>query len=300
MKFTILKPFSIMKNQKGFSLLEVTVAAAVMIIMGFMMMTMQSNLKRSNNFLEFQLKRAQLQAAIVGQVLNNSDNCLCLFQGAGPIPVAGAPTLPGAPTPTQIGRFSLPTPGSCAGATIPVALVNTAGTIDGLKLTSVQVQNIVNVSGAYSANLAVKIQSMKEVSGPATLAMNIPININTAPGTPGNVLFAGCGSAGGAGAGGFTSELLANTGYVEFPNGLILQWGRVTVNSNGVTTVYFPKPFTAVPYSITVSGTSDSGTNSQDNWPTLYRHPANTTTTYFQIFSANGANDPMSWMAVGK
>lgn len=127
---------------QGMSLIEVMVAVGVMSVMTLVMMTMQENQLKSNNYLEFQLKRTQLQNALNGQVLNDPKNCACLFAGSSPFPAT--PTPPGttlSAAPNQIGRYNFVTPGVCATATMPQPLVNNVG-IDGLKATSIQLVKI--------------------------------------------------------------------------------------------------------------------------------------------------------------
>src|SRR5690606_14563271 len=100
-------------HQNGVTLVEVLVVAGFMSILMMAMITMQTHQSKSNNYLEFQLKRTQLQQVIVSQVLSDAQNCACLFAGASPFPAnptgAGA-TLTGV-SPTQVGRYNFVTPG---------------------------------------------------------------------------------------------------------------------------------------------------------------------------------------------
>lgn len=59
----------------------------------------------------------------------------------------------------------------------------------------------------------------------------------------------------------------ASPGYVRLPNGLLIQWGRMTnlnANSNGIATINFPIAFTSGPLSITVTE-GNNATNTFDN-----------------------------------
>jgi type II secretory pathway pseudopilin PulG len=172
------------------SLMEVMVVIAIMGVLLSAMMSLFSQQMKSNNFLEFQNKREQLRLAIMGQFLNTQQNCNCLFQGAAQFPIAGTPALSGFTPPTMIGRYTLPAPGVCG--TIVSPFVDNVG-IDGIQLSSVNLKNITNgVGGVYSGTLEVSIQSLKQVAGPSTIFLTIPVAVVTTPAGPGNVNFNGC------------------------------------------------------------------------------------------------------------
>lgn len=95
----------------------------------------------------------------------------------------------------------------------------------------------------------------------------------------------------------FVAELLQPNGYVMFPNGLMMQWGRASANANGQTTIPFNVPFPNQAFSVTVSGTNDNGDNAQDNWPTVYRNTM--TRNAFVVHSADDQADPITWIAFG-
>lgn len=234
--------------ERGFSLLEVMIVTGVMGFMVLAMLTMQSNQLKSNNYLEFQLKRTQLQNALIGQVLNDPLNCSCLFAGASAFAVN--PTKPGATltgvAPTQIGRYQFVTPGDCSTATIPQPLVDGAG-IDGLKTTSIQLKDIMNVSGAYSGSVVVNLESTKEMLGPKTLAIKIPVSITTAP-SGSNVKFVSCSL-------GATSAAISN---FELANLDAPISGTKTLAVNQISTVKVVSDSTvkAVTLGITYSGSN--------------------------------------------
>jgi len=97
----------------------------------------------------------------------------------------------------------------------------------------------------------------------------------------------------------FLQTRLSPNGHVQFPNGLIMQWGRFRVSPNGRTTIYFTKAFEREAFSITVSGTRDFSINSKDNAPTLFDHPRATNKISFQVQSSSNSSEPISWMAIG-
>ena len=163
-------------NAKGLSLIEVIVTSSIAGVLMMAMMAMQQHQLKLNNYLEFQLKRNQLQNTLIGQVLNDPSNCACLFNGAQPF--AADPTAPGATltgvSPTQIGEYEFGTPGDCTTATMPVPLVNNTG-IDGIRTTAIRLTNIMNVAGSYNGDLLISLESTKQVAGPKSLPIRIPV-----------------------------------------------------------------------------------------------------------------------------
>ncbi len=97
----------------------------------------------------------------------------------------------------------------------------------------------------------------------------------------------------------FVAESIGANGYVTFPNGLMMQWGRAVANPNATTTINFNVPFPNQAFSVVVSGTNDVGGNQQDNWPAVWRHSTNTTRFSFAVHSSNDSADGISWMAYG-
>jgi hypothetical protein len=140
--------------------------------------SLQQHQLKSNNYLEFQLKKVQLENSLLSQVLNDPNNCSCLFQGSPAIPQN--PPAPGATlsgvTPNQIGRYRFVTPGDCSTATIPQPLVQSTGQ-EGVRSSAILLKNIQNISGAYSGELEVQLESLKPVAGPKNLSIRIPVNI---------------------------------------------------------------------------------------------------------------------------
>lgn len=174
-------------RESGFTLVEIVIVAGIMAVVMFSVMTMQTNLSRSNNFLEFQLKRTQLHGSILGQVLTDPNNCKCLFSGAAEFPATGAAELMGYTPKSEVGAFD---PTNCA-APLTNPMITTAG-LDGLKLISTELKNITPSAGVFTGDLFVNIESSKNVLGPKELPIKIPVTVATVPGSPGNVVFDGC------------------------------------------------------------------------------------------------------------
>ncbi len=179
-------------SKGGFTLVELMIASGVMAVMMFAMISMQTNQMKTNNFLEFQLKKTQLHGSILGQVISDPYNCNCLFNGAAEFPTTGTSELTGYTPPAAIGVFGI---AGCAAA-IPNPLVTSAG-LDGLKLISTKLKNIVPVGSDFSGDLLINVESTKEILGPKELNIKIPVTVITDPGSPGNVAFKGCTSKGG-------------------------------------------------------------------------------------------------------
>ena len=181
-------------------MIEVMIASAIGLVVMLGALTFFQNQNKANNYVEFQGKREQLRLTLLGQFLNDPNNCKCLFGGATEFPVAGIAALTGV-TPTQVGRYNFTTPGDCSTATLPAPFVTNAG-VDGLRTTAIQLKKIVNISGTYQAEFTLALQSLKEVLGPKDILLTIPVAVATVAGTPGNVAFASCSSSTGGGGGG--------------------------------------------------------------------------------------------------
>lgn len=204
-----------LRNQSGMTLVEVMIVAGIMTVSALAMLMMNANQMKATNHLEFQLKREQLRMVLLGQFLNDPNNCKCLFQGASPYPSSGAAQL-GGTAPTAIGPYRFTTPGNCATATMPAPFVTTAG-LDGLRATSITLNDVTPTSGV----LTVAVQSMKETLGPAAVnPIRIPVAVqSTAAG--GNQIFQSCAASGSGGgfAGGRCRLVLETWGNDDCTSG---------------------------------------------------------------------------------
>lgn len=233
------------RNKFGFSLVETLLVVGIASVIMLAMASMQKNQSLTNNFIEFQLKRTQLQGAILGQFLNDPANCQCLFRGASEFPVAGTSGLSGV-NPTQIGRYQFVTPGNCNTATVPMPLVSNTG-VDRVQTTSIRLRNIMNVSGAYSGNLIVNVRSMKDVLGPRDLPITIPVSLQVVPGSPGNVVFQSCSLLAAASSSPLPTIVTASPPCGQYPG------GQSTVNCPGGL-----RPFSCNVFKLSSAGEEDS------------------------------------------
>jgi prepilin-type N-terminal cleavage/methylation domain-containing protein len=207
----------------GFSLVEVMVAGAIFGVIALASAAFFSNQQKMNNFVEFRAKKVQLQNTISGQFLNDRNNCKCLFNGASNFPITGTPQIAGV-TPTSIGRYQFVTPGDCSTATLPQPWITAAG-VDDLQTESISILDVGTPSGGvYSANLQVRIRSMKEVNGPNTVVFSIPIAVTTTPVNATTVAFDSCSNT--------ASGSLAGLDYSPSDNG-ILTWQAAFLNRSG-------------------------------------------------------------------
>lgn len=181
-------------NKKGFSIIEVMVAVGLLTLVMLAATTFFAQQLKANHFLEFQSKREQLRLAMLGQVLNNPANCKCLFNGAANFSSAGASDLTGYADPHAIGRFE---PADCS-AGVPNPLVDKNG-FDGLKLISTSLKNISFAGGTYGGELMITIEASKEVAGPKTLLLKIPVAVLTTDAGGGMRTFEGCANSTGFG-----------------------------------------------------------------------------------------------------
>jgi type II secretory pathway pseudopilin PulG len=182
-----------MNNQRGFTMIQALIGGAMVAIVALMATTAHQNQVKGQNFVEFHGKAESIRSAIIGQFLSTNDNCKCFFASAAQFPATGVGQLSATP-PTSIGRMNFPTPGSCAGSTIPNPITSQAG-IDGVKALSFQLAGITPVSGQYTAQLLVRLESMKEVLGPKEKLLKFPVTVKTSPGAGANVVFEGCSSS---------------------------------------------------------------------------------------------------------
>lgn len=186
---------SLLKNQRGMSLMEVIIAMGLMMVGALAMMMMQENNMKGVAGLEFKLKRQELRTMINRQVLTDPNHCKCMFEGLAPFNAPASPpgiTLTGA-NPTQIGRFKFATPGHCAGATIPNPILSTTKEMDDIIATEFKITDVTGFDGVYSGNLMISMKTDKKVTGPSSVSMKIPVSLITES-SGGNVVFQGCSS----------------------------------------------------------------------------------------------------------
>lgn len=168
------------------------VAAGLLTIVMLAATQFLANLEKSVGYYTFLNKKEQLRSTILGQVLNNPNNCKCMFNGATEFPAAGISELIGYTTPTALGVYI---PSDCSGG-VAIPFVNNAG-MDGLKLNSVKLKNILPSAVNYKGELSIELGSTKSVLGPQELHLNLPVVVKTTPGSPGHLVFDSCSTAAG-------------------------------------------------------------------------------------------------------
>ncbi len=284
-------------GNKGFTLIEVIIVAGLMGGVALVMAELFKGQQKQTAKIELLYKTEQLRSVILGQVLDDPLNCKCMFESAPEFPSA-VPVIT-APSPTEIGKYDFIVPGDCSTG-IPKPILNSSlRGIDDVKLMSAEITNAQFISGEYFGDLIILVSSAKQVTGVNQQQLKIPVKLLTSNGSPGNQRFEGCNIAGAASGSVFTREIIGDNGLIEFPNGLIMQWGKDNIDE-GVETVIFTEPFPTEVFSVTISGTNKSGTGKKDNVPAVYRHNSNTTLSSFKVTTAAEDDHDISWFAIGR
>jgi hypothetical protein len=93
------------------------------------------------------------------------------------------------------------------------------------------------------------------------------------------------------------SQVLSSSGYVKYNNGIIIQWGIITVSTSNQysASITFPTPFSNTNYSISISQYSTANTG---NWQTaaVLMFGSKTTTG---VTTQSQHTDRLQWIAVG-
>ncbi len=182
-----------MKPQSGFSLVEALVSVAIVGIVALAFAAVTTQNLKSAAYIDFLGKKELLRQALTNSILNKPINCKCLFNPTGGtvFPATGVTSLTYSATISNLGVYNFTTPGDRTTATVPSPLISSTG-IDGLKLNSTNISNIISNSGDYSGTLEVDVEALNEVLGPKQHKIKIPVNIGTIPSSAGNVEFMGC------------------------------------------------------------------------------------------------------------
>lgn len=85
----------------------------------------------------------------------------------------------------------------------------------------------------------------------------------------------------------------ASNGYIKFSNGIIIQWGRVSIDATSNSTITLPTAFTSTNYKVTATIYSTTAT-SQKN-VSVYNY----TTTSFIMYNGQGGTMSYDWIAIG-
>jgi hypothetical protein len=144
------------------------------------------------------------------------------------------------------------------------AVVNTPATFN----NNVAVTGVVTITGNVSTTDSLAVTNNAVVSNGLIVSKSATFETNT-----------------------FTlgSYSAANPGYTRLPNGLLLQWGNVTINSTSGT-ITFPAAFGTV-YSVQLTPSS----NTQSQIPAVTSVSLTTAT----VRSANATSNTVYWLAIG-
>lgn len=180
-----------MKQQAGFSLIQVMIAGALMAGLMVAYMNFHDQQLKSTNYIEFLGKKEQLRLTLMGQFLNDPTNCKCLI---GPVtfPTAGTASLTLAPAPTKLGHYKFTTPGDCSTAVMNIPYVSTAG-VDGLLLSQLAINDVQPSGTGHTGTMVIDLTTSptKPITGPKITRLSFPLNIFSVP-SGGAQQFDGC------------------------------------------------------------------------------------------------------------
>ena len=91
--------------------------------------------------------------------------------------------------------------------------------------------------------------------------------------------------------------ILATTGSVELPNGLIINWGIATTNASGVGSLTFATPFTVGAY---VVFSSVGGGSAPSNYTSTTGAATKTTLPVYSAAGGTGATAQVNVLAIGE
>ncbi|MFY9350386.1 MAG: hypothetical protein WBL20_14635 [Sphingobium sp.] len=154
------------------------------------------------------------------------------------------------------------------------------------------------LTGALAALLARTITGDGLVSGGGDLTANRVLTVLAASAADVAAGSAADRAVTPAALAGLARSLLQN-GYALLPGcgGLILQWGRFTAISNGVSSKLFPLTFPGECFAVVPAGGTNGGADSKDNPPVLLE--STVTASGFSVFSADDTSAGVTFIAVG-
>ena len=276
--------FSRKTGAAGFSLIEILVVVGLMGIVALGTATMINNMTKASKGVQFVTEVTALTQELRGTI-SNVTSCEQTFgrlRGGGPLD-------PNVTTP--VGMIAI------AGSTMTYDTAssslygNRTVHIDSIEFGAPGTYLGAHPSPSpFQTRLRLRYSTPADVVGASNVLRDIMVFVRTD--AAGRVESCSSGSLSP-----FVAERIQPNGYVMFPNGFMMQWGRGVANANGRTTIPFTVPFPNQAFSVTVSGTNDSGSDDQDNWPTLWRNTM--TRTDFVVHSSDDQADPITWVAFG-
>lgn len=189
-----------MKNQKGISLIEVTIGLAIAAAGATALASMLGNQATSVSTLEYKVKVMEMRSLLLNQVFTDGSSCSCLFSQALPaeFPAAGISGRLSTSTPiTRLGLFNFSTLGDCSTATMPRPVLSNTFE-DSIRTSDVYLSDLQPLgTDRFVGKLAVEIESQKKVLGSKKKLLKIPVVVQTVAGTnPGDVKFSSCSMGG--------------------------------------------------------------------------------------------------------
>ncbi len=278
-------------NSRGSSLIEVLVVIGLMAIISSVSMSMIANQNKQVKSLSDKLLTRELESQL-NVVLSNSDYCQCLLTGRQFNTIAGLEGIISSDQLTHINSGystgpSDPTPCTPSATDLipPVgfSLPSTTMTVQGLGLKNMSVIS----PGRYGADIEVSFANTVFPLKPIQSRVFFAVDLTGGSG-PESRPFLNCENPNSGGSGN-----LSQNGWWVFPSGLMLQWGRDTIQGDdGTHTFARPFPNECFMTIITSYNRSVRGQNG-------HNHVGTCTTTDFTATTEFGPNVGAGWIAVG-
>lgn len=177
-----------MRNEKGFGLLQVTLALGGMMGFAFVMNEMGNDNMKSVSAMEFKMMMEQVRSQTTGYISKNSKVCKCLLSGiefdrspSGKISDAGTSTA------NKLGIYS----SDCSSVSSPI--LTTDYGVGEYRLKKIRLLSVENLGGGYKGKLTVDVQTKKKVMSSDVRSFQIPVAISIGDGSsPSKVKLTGC------------------------------------------------------------------------------------------------------------
>lgn len=185
-----------LKNQSGFSLVEIMISVGLMAAGALALASMGGNSTKQMNGLEFKLLREQYKMQTMSQFLNTPHSCKCLFKNIEfqKAPVSKINDAGDAGT-LGLGVYTE----DCSSVPSPYLQSTYGG--DGVRAKYIKLMDVEFINNAYYGNLAVLLESKKDMMGDTVRGFKLPVALKvTAGSTPTKVKVDGCSLASGESA----------------------------------------------------------------------------------------------------
>ena len=248
--FRVKRDRRVRLNQSGIGLIEVIVVAGILAVMALTLATLVANGLKSTRYIEYRIEVTNTTTE-VRQLLGSSLNCNRNFgpTSGTPLSVSATNSLTQLLDNTGAMMFTSSAPNNVYGNRTVALKTITFGPSTYAGPHPSTAPFIVPLQMGYEAN--------GEVNGPRELQRTVQVfamsdavgNVSQCSTSPLTM---------------FPAEQLMPEGFLELPNGFMMQWGNKTLPNDVPYTFNFPRPFSQV-FTVVASGTNSNGGNRQDN-----------------------------------